>query len=84
MAGEKPTISFCDLILALLYSVTLILTFAWIHNCQLPNVPLPLANIVGNFYSCVVAGAASAVFSAIFQTNISKLVLVWTVLLTCI
>jgi hypothetical protein len=67
MPDDKRAVSFADLFLALLYSVTLVLIFAWIHDCQVPNVPPSLANVVGNFYTCVIAGVASAVLSAILQ-----------------
>jgi hypothetical protein len=80
--GDGLKMSWADLFLALFYAATLFLLFAWIRGCELPNVPTPLAIIVGKFYSWIVAGIASAVVSAILRERLSWLVLVWTVLVT--
>jgi hypothetical protein len=80
---RSPDISWADLFLALFYSATIFLLVAWIRDCQLPNLPLPLANIVGKFSSWVIAGLTSAAVSAILRRRLSWLVLVWTIVLTC-
>lgn len=46
------SISWADLFLALFYSATVVLFVAWIRNCELPNLPQPLENLVGKFASC--------------------------------
>lgn len=75
--------SWADLFLALFYSATIVLLVSWIRSCQLPDVPPPLANMVGRFSSWVIAGLVSAAVSAILRKRLSWLVLVWTVVLTC-
>jgi hypothetical protein len=81
--NRDQSISWADLFLALFYSATIVLFVAWIRNCELPNLPQPLGNMVGKFASWVFAGLASAAISAIFRKSLSWLVLVWTAVLTC-
>ena len=81
--NRGQNISWADLFLALFYSATIVLLVAWIRNCELPNLPQPLGNMVGKFASWVFAGLASVAISAILRKRLSWLVLVWTIVLTC-
>jgi hypothetical protein len=71
-----------DLFLALLYSGIILMVIAWIGKQELPNLPEPLANVVGSGWAWMTSASAGALVSFIFRSRLSVLTLIWTVFLT--
>jgi hypothetical protein len=76
--------TWAELFLSLLYAGTVLLLLAWISRWELGDAPESLKSlekIVGQGWSWAVSAACGALVSLIFYRRISKLVLVWTLVL---